>query len=65
MIIKEIKMKERTREEIERAKREALHEPSVLSELGDHPGLPIYLAFALKKLPFTLFSSTTYLKAKI
>ena len=54
VIVKEIKMKERTREEIGRAKREVLHEASVLSELGDHPGLPHLFGVCSEKAPFYL-----------
>ena len=54
VIVKQIKMKETTREGIERAKREVLHEATVLSELGDHPGLPHLFGVCSQQAPHYL-----------
>ena len=40
VIVEEMKMKDTTKEELERAKREVIGEATVLSKLGDHPGIP-------------------------
>lgn len=54
VVVKEIKMKETTREELERTKREVIHEATVISELGDHPGLPHLFGVCSDQAPFYL-----------
>ena len=40
VVVKEIKVKDSSKGEIEQAKQEVLNEASVIADLGDHPGIP-------------------------
>ena len=47
-------MKDTTKEELERAKREVIIEATVLSELRDHPGIPHLFGVCSEEAPFYL-----------
>lgn len=51
VVVKEIKTKDSTKKELERAKHEVIHEATVLSELGDHPGIPHLFGVCSDKAP--------------
>jgi len=54
VVVKEIKTKDSTRKELERAKHEVIHEATVLSEIGDHPGIPHLFGVCSEQAPFYL-----------
>ena len=54
MVVKEIKVKDSSKREIERAKQEVLNEASVLADLGDHPGIPHLFGVCSLQAPFYL-----------
>lgn len=54
VIVKEIKTKDSTKKELDRAKHEVIHEATTLSELGDHPGIPHLFGVCSDKAPFYL-----------
>ena len=54
VVVKEIKTKDSTKKELERAKHEVIHEATVLSKLGDHPGIPHLFGVCSDKAPFYL-----------
>ena len=54
VVVKEIKVRDSSKKEIERAKQEVLHEASVLANLGDHPGIPHLFGVCSLHAPFYL-----------
>ena len=54
VVVKEIKVKDSSKREIERAKREVLNEASVLADLGDHPGIHHLFGVCSLQAPFYL-----------
>lgn len=49
-----MKVRASSRKEIERAKKEVMHEATVLSELRDHPGIPHLFGVCSEQVPFYL-----------
>lgn len=49
-----MKVRDSSRKEIERAKKEVMHEATVLSELRDHPGIPHLFGVCSEQAPFYL-----------
>lgn len=54
VVVKEMKLKDSSKREIERAKQEVLNEASVLADLGDHPGIPHLFGVCSIQAPFCL-----------
>ena len=54
VVVKVMKARDSSNKELERAKQEVLHEASVLSDLGDHPGLPHLFGVCSEQPPFYL-----------
>ena len=54
VVVKEMKVKDSSKREIERAKQEVLNEASVLADLGDHPGIPHLFGVCSMQLPYYL-----------
>ena len=52
--VKEIKQRDDSPKEKERARREVVHEANVLHQLGDHPGLPLLFGVCSLHHPFKL-----------
>ena len=48
-VVIEMKMRNESRKEIERCKREVLHEAEVINSLGDHPNLPFLFGVCTEK----------------
>jgi len=53
-VVKEMKRRDQSSKEIERRKREVLHEANVINSLGDHPNLPFLFGVCTEKEPFSL-----------
>ena len=54
MVVKEIKVNDSSKREIERAKQEVLNEVLIESDLGDHPGIPHLVGACSLQAPFYL-----------
>lgn len=55
VVVKEIKIRDSSKREIERANQEVLNEASTLADLGDHPGIPHLFGVCSIQAPFYLF----------
>ena len=54
VVVKEMKATDSTKKELERARREVVGEATILSELGDHPGIPHLFGVCSEEAPFYL-----------
>ena len=54
VVVKEIKVRDSSKKESERAKQEVVHEAYVLADLRDHPGIPHLFGVCLLHAPFYL-----------
>ena len=54
VVVKEMKVRDSSKKETERAKQEVFHEASVLADLGDHPGIPHLFGVCSLRAPFYL-----------
>ena len=65
VIVKEMKVRDSSKKESDRAKQEVIHEASVLADLGDHPEFPIYLECVLYMRPFIWFWKSSRLRVAV
>ena len=54
VVVKEMKVRDSSKKESDRAKQEVIHEASVLTDLGDHPGIPHLFGVCSLHAPFYL-----------
>lgn len=54
VLVKVMKTKDSSSKEMERARKEIIHEAEVIANLGDHPGIPHLFGVCIDKAPFYL-----------